>query len=547
MSRAGITALAVAAGAPWWLWMLRVQLVAARMLQIEEYETDRLWRWSRQRPWLLHPTVIMGFGCGAAAVGASLVAGVAAVACWAVVGIAGVWRWRWVAPKKPLVHTPRMRRLLALSLVMTATVALILAALIAVYPVVGGVGVLVACSTVPTVAVASLSLSNRMLTPVEATIRRGFLRRATRRVRSIDPAIVAVAGSYGKTSTKHIVTAMLNASVPTVMTPKSFNTLMGVCRTVHENLEPGHRIFVVEMDTYGAGEIRDICRLTPPVVSVVTSVGPQHLERFGSVERIADAIYEVVEALGPAGTAVIYAGEPSTATLVDRARAAGQRVVSYGIEGDSSDLDVVAATPVVEENGVRFTWRWQNRGLERTVRVPLLGRHSVLNATAALIVVELLGHSVERAAEVAQALEPVPHRLQPIPTATGIRIIDDAYNANPVGVHNGLDVLAACGGGARILVTPGMVELGELEAPENRRYGEHAARVCDHVIVVASRPGREVLVGLRTGGMDDARVHVVDDVAGATEVLRHLAQPGDTVLFANDLPDTYSMVSVARS
>jgi UDP-N-acetylmuramoyl-tripeptide--D-alanyl-D-alanine ligase len=106
-------------------------------------------------------------------------------------------------------------------------------------------------------------------------------------------------------------------------------------------------------------------------------------------------------------------------------------------------------------------------------------------------------------------------------------------------VHNGLEVLAEVDARLRILVTPGLVELGAVEDAENRRYGEHAARVCDHVIVMDARPGRALREGLRAGGMADDHVHVVRTLAEATAVIGRIAGAGDAVLFANDLPDTY--------
>ncbi len=171
--------------------------------------------------------------------------------------------------------------------------------------------------------------------------------------------------------------------------------------------------------------------------------------------------------------------------------------------------------------------------------VPLLGRHQVLNVSAALATVHRLGLPLGPALDSVASLRPVDHRLQPVATGNAITVIDDSYNANPVGVHNGLEVLAELEARSRILVTPGLVELGPVEDEENRRYGEHAARVCDHVIVMDARPGRALREGLRSGGLPDDRVHVVRSLAEATAVIGRIAGAGDAVLFANDLPDTY--------
>jgi UDP-N-acetylmuramoyl-tripeptide--D-alanyl-D-alanine ligase len=214
-------------------------------------------------------------------------------------------------------------------------------------------------------------------------------------------------------------------------------------------------------------------------------------------------------------------------------------VIRYGIEGDAGDPEVIARNVRITGAGSRFTWRWSAAGLEHDVVVPLLGRHQVLNVSAALATVHCLGMPLEPALDAVASLRPVDHRLQLVATGNAITVIDDSYNANPVGVHNGLEVLAELEVRSRILVTPGLVELGSVEDAENRHYGEHAARVCDHVIVMDARPGRALREGLRAGGLADDHVHVVRSLAQATEVIGRIAGAGDAVLFANDLPDTY--------
>ena len=187
----------------------------------------------------------------------------------------------------------------------------------------------------------------------------------------------------------------------------------------------------------------------------------------------------------------------------------------------------------------RFSGRWAAEHLDRTVTIPLLGRHQVANVTAALAAVHVLGYDLDAAVAAAASLPQVEHRLELMATTGPLTVIDDSYNANPVGVHNGLEVLAAMHGGTKFLVTPGLVELGSVEDDENRRYGEHAAHVCGHVIVMSAKTSAALCAGLRDGGMGEDRIHVVDTLAEATEVLQRLSKPGDVVLFANDLPDTY--------
>lgn len=539
--------LAVIAAAIVWLgWMTRAGLMGARMFQIEEYEGPRLLAWGRQRAWLAPSAIFSGVGV-AVLIG---LFGLLAPADWrrALAGLAwlagsgvALLYWRSLPAKKALVYTQRMRRILGLAgglaVVLAGLLVWALLALPATGALFGGAFIL---SLSPALLLPMLLSANWLLKPVEKRIQAGFVARAREKYSRIAPLTIGVAGSYGKTSTKHILAALLQPAMETLPTPKSYNTLMGITRTINEYLEPRHRAFVVEMDAYDVGEIAAMCRLVDPTIAVVTSVGPQHLERFGTVDRIADAMYELIAALPAGAPAVIYGGEALSAGLAERAAAAGYRVVRYGLEGeDAGPLDVIASNVTVDERATRFTWRWPAEGLEQQVAIPLLGQHNILNVSAAIAVTHLLGQPVDEAARDALRLEAAPHRLQLISSPGGMTIIDDSYNANPVGVHNGLEVLRQIRGRHKILITPGLVELGAVEEEENRRFGEHAASVCDHVILVGVHQTQPIAEGLRNGGLHADRTHIVESLDEVTATLARIAGPGDVVLFANDLPDTY--------
>lgn len=535
--------LVALAAAAWCARAMPVTLVAARMLQIEEYEDARFLRWGMTRAWLSNRANVTSAVVSVLALAGALLVhdqGSRIVASgWLVASAAGALLWRWSPPKRALVLTARMRRVLGV----TAAAALLLAAGVAVLIALGlwlPAAVLCVVPLAPVTGLSQLLLAgaDQALRPVESAIRQRYLRQARARVMQVAPLVVAVAGSYGKTSTKHILARLLAGQVETLPTRKSFNTLMGVTRVVNEDLRDTHRLFIVEMDAYAKGEIASMCDLVHPRAAMITSVGPQHLERFGDMDAIADALYEAVQALPPDGTAFIHA-DATGAVLAERAAREGRRVVRYGVPGDVEPLDVRATEVQLGESGSRFCWSWPELGLRHEVTIPLLGRHQVLNTTAALAVVQRLGHSLDAAVAAAARLHAVEHRLQPLPVTGPVRVIDDSYNANPVGVHDALDVLAAMNGGAKVLVTPGLVELGALEDAENRRYGEHAARVCDHVIVMLARPAAALRAGLIAGGLDAGRIHVAHNLAEATAIIGRITRAGDTVLFANDLPDTY--------
>ena len=538
--------LVAAAAIVWLILIFRIVLVAARMFQIEEYESVRFLRWGLTREWLAHRTVWLGLLVGAVAlsVAAILPAGrpIAIAVAWLVSAAAAQFTWRWTSPKRPLVMTARMRRLLIaggfLAVLLAAGLAL---GIVALHPIVSVILVLIAAGLVTGLSEILLVAANVVTKPAELRIRRHYLALASERIRRVDPVVVAVAGSFGKTSTKQILAQLLQPHVNTLPTRKSFNTLMGVTRVINEDLTPEHRIFIVEMDAYAPGEIAAISSLVHPRLAIITGIGPQHMERFGTLERIAGALYEVASALPADGTLILHTGDEPGAALAQRARQEDRRLIRYALtpDGAAVDADVVASAIRIDSHGATFRWQWEAEGLDREVAIPLLGRHQVANVSAALAAVVTLGYSIDDAVTAAASLEQVEHRLQLMASAGPLTVIDDSYNANPVGVRNGLEVLAAMSGAHKFLITPGLVELGSVEEDENRRYGEHAARVCDHVIVMSAKTSAALCAGLRDGGMSEDRIHVVETLDEATRLLQSLSRPGDVVLFANDLPDTY--------
>jgi UDP-N-acetylmuramoyl-tripeptide--D-alanyl-D-alanine ligase len=547
--------LVAIAAVVWLILLFRIVLVAARMFQIEEYESVRFLRWGLTREWLAHRAVWLGLLVGAVALSVAAVwpAGrpVGIAVAWLVSAAAAQFTWRWTSPKRPLVMTARMRRLLIaggfLAVLLAAGLAL---GIVALHPVVSTILVLIAAGLVTGMSEILLVAANVVTKPAEARIRRHYLGLAAERLREVDPIVVAVVGSFGKTSTKHILAQLLQPNVNTLPTRKSFNTLMGVTRVINEDLTPDNKVFVVEMDAYAEGEIAAMSNLVHPSSAIITAIGPQHMERFGTIDRIADAMYEVIASLPPEGTTILYTGDESGISLAQRAQDEQRSVIRYALDtdGEPAGADILASSIRITEHGSTFRWHWEKEGLDREVTIPLLGRHQVANVSAALAAVLTLGYSIDDAIAAAASLEQVEHRLEVMTTASPLTVIDDSYNANPVGVHNGLEVLAAMSGAHKFLITPGLVELGSVEDAENRRYGEHAAKVCDHVIVMSAKTSAALCAGLRDGGLSEDRIHVVDTLADATAVLQTLAVPGDVVLFANDLPDTYLPVArAARS
>ncbi|MBV9818163.1 MAG: UDP-N-acetylmuramoyl-tripeptide--D-alanyl-D-alanine ligase [Solirubrobacterales bacterium] len=529
----------VAAAVAGWRYALRSRRML-HLLQLEHYENARLFVWLRRRGELRDgPRTAVAVGLALiAAILAAAGPAVAELAAWLALVAALVLAGRREPAQgevKPLVFTARARRLYAAALAPAAVAALLGAILTAALdsdvPLAGGALAIVACLGL---AAPLLTTANAALAPVQRRINRRFETAARARLAAVGPTVVGITGSYGKTTTKGCIGTVLSELEPTLITPASFNSYLGVIRTINEHLEPAHRGLVVEMGMYRAGDIAELCELVHPTIGVLTAIGPVHLERLGSIEAIMDAKAELARALPAGGYLVANGDDPR---CVEIAAGVDVDTIAYGIE--RPDLPVSARAIALADGRTHFELVVGGHAV--AVSSGLLGRHNVSNLLAAAAVGHLRGMDLRAIARGIERVEPPEHRLQPIPNPrAGIVVIDDAYNANPAGAAAALEVLESHPAQRRILVTPGMVELGEQEAELNEAFGRQAAAVCDRVILVGPQRTRPIERGLRAGGMAPEAIEVVRDIAGATAVLARTTRAGDVVLFENDLPDLYT-------
>ena len=439
--------------------------------------------------------------------------------------------------KKPLVYTSRARRILAVSW------ALLLAAAAAGAYSIPRAGAATALWTALAFVVLAhaappaVVLANLLLVPVQKSVNRWYYRKARAKLRRINPAVIGVAGSYGKTSTKFFIEAILREKFEVLKSPASYNTLLGICRAINETLEERHQVFVVEMGAYRRGEVRDTARLVSPRIGIVTSIGPEHFERFKSLDNIQQTNFELIEELPREGLALFNCDSEHCRELALWPQRA--RTGRYALTGVTADTDIWAEDVRQGPHGLSFTVVLKD-GARMAMRTVLLGRLNVLNILGAVLVARELGMGLEEIAAAVGKLEPAPHRLQMSRTQAGVTILDDSYNSNPAGAAEAFRVLSEFQGGQRVLVTPGLVELGALQEQENEKFGRLAARAADCVILVGPEQTRPVARGLKAEGFPPEHTHVVKSLAEATALLGRLLRPGDTVLFENDLPDLYT-------
>ena len=530
-------------------------VVAARHLdfvyvaQLERYKSDRLRRWI-----LGHWRIVLDPE-GAVVQAAVLTVGLALAALeWPAVWFYLVWMASglWLAARRSSLQvsqrlqlTRRAVRLTTLTVILAVCVVLGVAmvatgasahalAISPTYAVAIGLGAGLAIAS--EVAAGTVLLANLILSPTERRIYRRFLAQAARRMRTYPGQVIGITGSYGKTTTKFIMAALLQGRYQVLKTPDGVNTTMGISRVVREDLRDDHRFFVVEVAAYAPGEIREVCDLLRPRMGVLTAVGVQHLERFGTSERIAEAKYELIVALPPDGVAIINADDAGCMRLADRARREGRRVLLYGVGEDQRSLDVRGSRIRLSSRGSSFHIETPAGAAELETR--LLGSRTVGNILGAAAAALECGVPLDEIRAGVSALTPPPKRLEVREEGGVVKLIDVA-NANPLGAEMALEVLSQFEGGAKILITPGLVELGTIETEENRRLGRAAAKVCDYVVLVGAARTRPLREGLRDGGFSESRVLVArhsDDVANC---LKEIVREGDILLYENRLPDTY--------
>ena len=420
--------------------------------------------------------------------------------------------------KKPLVLTPRVKRLFV-----TQALFCVLVMVAVWFLPQRGIGLVGLFSMIIWVWT---DLANRVNIPLEEHIAKGYVEDARRILRETsDLTVIGVTGSFGKTSVKTFLASLLEAKYTVLMTPGSYNTTMGVVRTVREMLRPSHRIFIAEMGAKQPGDIAEICDLVQPRYGVIASIGEQHLETFGSIDAIIKTKFELAAAVPQEGKVFLN---------WDNAYIRQQKVaapcITYGVEPGA---DYRATEITVDSHGCSFTLTAPD-GESCRYTTRLLGGHNIQNLAGCLAVAHELGISLKELVYPVRMLRPVEHRLQLLPNG----YIDDAYNSNPAGFRSALDTLAAFEA-QRVLVTPGMVELGERQEALNRELGEYAATRCDWAVLVGLKQAPPLKEGLLQGGFPEERIFVAATLQEGLAFVNGL--PGQRiVLLENDLPDNFT-------
>jgi len=380
-------------------------------------------------------------------------------------------------------------------------------------------------------------LANLINYPVERMVYHYYESKAKKKLASMNQLkIIGITGSYGKTSSKNILSDILNIRYIARPTPKNLNTYYGLMITINNHLDKFDDILIAEMGAYVRGDIKGLCDLVKPKYGILTTIGTAHLESFGSEENIIKGKFELIESLPKDGIGVLNRDDPKQVNYNLKTKA---KLLWIGIEEEH--VDVKAENIKANFKGSSFDVLFKGDQTRYHFETKLLGKHNVYNILASLALGRELGISIEELIQAVRMVNPVEHRLE-LKRLGSFYQIDDAYNSNPVGAKSALEVLEMMPG-EKIVVTPGMIELGEKEEELNRIFGEQIAEIsnANYVILVGQKKTKPIYEGLKNKQFDMEKVIVTNDVREAYTIIQNLKTKDEIyALFENDLPDTYN-------
>lgn len=429
-----------------------------------------------------------------------------------------------VKTKKPLVYTVRVKRIVGVVIALNI--------------------VAIVCMSFNSTSVLWITLlmlstpvviltANLILKPFESYLKKYYYNDAKRLLEEHkELKVIGVTGSYGKTSTKFILETILSQQFTTLVTPHSYNTTLGVILTVRNHLNRSTEVFVAEMGAKQKNDIKEICDLVNPDYGVVTAVGPQHLETFGSLSNIIDTKFELMQAVEKSGKGFVNGDSLNVREGMKRFDKVNY--ISYGANDDNK----VRIQDVKQSiHGSEFSIV-SDKG-KHTYQTKLLGMHNILNIAGAVGVAMELGMSHDKIAIGVKELKAVEHRLE-LKRQGDYYILDDAFNSNPTGARFALDVLNQFDSGKKIIMTPGMIELGDMDAEVHFEFGKQIAKVCDQVILIGENKTRHIVKGLKEADYNMENVAILKTVYDGFAHIRNIIGKGDVVLIENDLPDNFN-------
>ena len=371
--------------------------------------------------------------------------------------------------------------------------------------------------------------------PIERIVYHYYKNKAQSKLKSMtNLKIIGITGSYGKTSSKNILSDILNVKYNALATPRNLNTYNGLIMTVNNYMDKFTDVFIAEMGAYVKGEIAGLCKLVKPKYGILTKIGTAHLESFGSQENIQKGKFELIESLPSDGFAVLNGDDPLQVSYKLK-----NNVKTIWVGIDNKNVDVLGDNIKCSSKGTEFDIIFSGDDKKYHFETKLLGIHNVYNIVEAVACGYEFGIDIEDLIHAVKGVRTIEHRLE-LKRIGNFYMIDDAYNSNPEGAKRAVEVLGMMDG-IKVVVTPGMIELGDQEYECNKTFGEEISEVADYVVLIGEKRTKPIREGLLTSGFDKDKIIVLNDVRSAYPFIDTLTGKEEVyALFENDLPDTYN-------
>ena len=378
-------------------------------------------------------------------------------------------------------------------------------------------------------------LANFINKPVEHQVFLHFKRQAIKKINGMtNMESIGITGSYGKTSSKNIVTEILSVKYNAFPSPKNFNTPYGLINTINNYLDKFSDYFVAEMGATKVGQIKDCSLIVKPKYGIITKIGEAHLESFGSKLNIENTKFELIESLPSDGLGILNGDDE---IQMHHKINNNVKVMTIGI--DNPDVDARAINIKLSYKGTEFDVLFKGDNNLYHFESVLLGKNNVYNLLTGILLGKYLGIGIEQLKIGVKNVRPVEHRLE-LKKHGNLTIIDDAYNSNPEGSKMAAYVLGMMPG-KKIIVTPGMIELGSLQYEANYNFGTYIADAkIDEVILVGEKQTKPILDGLIKSNYSNDNIHILNDVKEAFPLIEKLKGEDTYVLLENDLPDVFN-------
>ena len=439
---------------------------------------------------------------------------------------------QYTAPQKtPLKYTSRMTRLVVVYGILIFTFSAVVMSLSVLYIPYFEYGII---GLTPIFIPLLVCLAYYITLPFEILHNKSFIKKAKKKLAGYDNLIkIGVTGSFAKTSVKNILAVILSEKYNVCSSPMSYNTPLGLSKTVLDNLNVKDQVFIAEMGARYVGDIKELCEIIEPTIGVLTGIGNQHLLTFKTKENLYNTKGELKDFITKTKGKMFFNGDNQETKKMFEQTDCDKTLSTAFVPNDTLYAKDIRYT----KEGVDFTLVYNNEDYK--TKASLLGLHNISNIVLCANVALGLGLTIEEILSGIRKLVPSPHRLAITPSSGALIVIDDAYNGSVEGAGAALDVLASYEG-TKVVITPGLVELGREQFESNKKLGEMMARKADYVIINGTTNFEAINEGLLEAGMSAEKILRSGSLKQAVEQLYTITEPGDVVLFENDLPDNYN-------